>query len=102
MQLRHERTTNAVEKTDDSRLPLSPMKIWVVNITDTGGETPEERELRRLREEFERSAERRSQEESDLDYWRRRQTQRDANISSLPLCLMIVSFGIVLPIAMSL
>ena len=78
------------------------MKIWVVNITDTGGETPEERELRRLREEFERSAERRSQEESDLDYWRRRQTQRDANISSLPLCLMIVSFGIVLPIAMSL
>ena len=28
---------------DNSELPLSPMKIWVVDITDAGGETPEER-----------------------------------------------------------
>ena len=52
LQLRHERTTNAVEETDDSGLPLSPMKIWVVDITDTGGETPGERNRRRRQERY--------------------------------------------------
>ena len=36
-------TKDDFEETDDSGLPLSPMSIWVVDITDTGGVTPEER-----------------------------------------------------------
>ena len=36
---------------DNSELPNNPMKIWVVDITDTGGETPEER-LRRYKKYY--------------------------------------------------
>ena len=41
-------TREDLEEIDDSGLPLSP-DIWVVDITDTGGETPEER-MRRQEE----------------------------------------------------
>lgn len=40
-------TKDDFEETHDSGLPLSPTKIWVVDITDTGGLTPEERMRRR-------------------------------------------------------
>ena len=46
-------TEDDFEETDDSGLPLSPMKVWVVDITDTGGVTPEER-VRRQEEDAER------------------------------------------------
>ena len=50
-------TKDDFEETDDSGLPLS-RDIWVVDITDTGGVTPEER-VRRQEEDAEREREER-------------------------------------------
>ena len=65
-------TKDDSEETDDSGLPLSRMKIWVVDITDTGGVTPEERVRRQVKD-----AERRRQEEyaEREDAERRRQEE---------------------------
>ena len=51
-------TKDDFEEINNSGLPLSPMKIWVVDITDTGGVTPEER-VRRQEEDAKRERPRR-------------------------------------------
>ena len=52
-------TKDDFEEINNSGLPLSPMKIWVVDITDTGGVTPEER-VRWQEEDAERERQRRA------------------------------------------
>ncbi|MCJ1455173.1 hypothetical protein MMC28_005527 [Mycoblastus sanguinarius] len=70
LQLRHKRTVDAAKTTDDGGLPLSPMKIWVVDINDIGGVTPEKRARRRKkgaeREALQRTKDDQQRERVDL------------------------------------
>ena len=46
LQPRHSPSLITTKKSDDSEMLVSAMAIWVVDITDTGGVSPEEREHR--------------------------------------------------------